>query len=280
MSRMEWLAISILLCQCVSLTTSYRFIAMNQRRSPQCERVESLTCLTKVGEGYNSTMFPNHLGHSTQKEALAEMRDFEVLIESGCSKYLSTFLCSLYFPICTPGLMTTVKPCRNLCEKSKKGCAHIVQKYGYEWKFNCTQFPDPATSGEICVGATTVDANQVEDKSVAKKEKKTKKKARMAGGSENDILDITCPRNKYIFVRKVMHFGDSTCCKVASKAVLTALCNGKRHCKFTVAPESLGGHCEKGRTGQIMVRYRCTSHKDKNCSQQNAIPRKSRKNTS
>lgn len=177
----------LILFQVLELSLQFRFISMTQRKTQICEKVESQTCLTKVDQGYNSTMFPNHFGHQTQREAIKEMKDFEALIESGCSKYLSTFLCSLYFPICTPGLLTTVKPCRSLCEKSRKGCAIILQKFGYNWKFNCTQFPDPETSGEICVGATAVDANQVEKKE-SKKEKKSRKKGILITKKINSLV--------------------------------------------------------------------------------------------
>ena len=157
----------------------YQYIAMNQRRTPQrCQKVESKICLTKVSQGYNSTIFPNHVGHNTQEEAIRELRDFEPLIESGCSKYLSTFLCSLYFPICTPGLvkMGILKPCRSLCEKSATGCKRLLQKYGYEWRFNCTQFPDPKESGEFCVESTAIDQNEVATEKPVKKDKKHRKK--------------------------------------------------------------------------------------------------------
>ena len=176
---LAWMLALLITAQVIKPSEPFRFIAITQRKAQQCEKVRSQTCLTKVDQGYNSTMFPNHLGHLTQQEAIKELQDFEALIESGCSKYLSAFLCSLYFPICTPGLLSTVKPCRSLCEKSRNGCAHILHKYGYKWKFNCTEFPDPETSGEICVGATAVDANQVEKKQ-SKKEKKTRKKGKLS----------------------------------------------------------------------------------------------------
>ena len=177
-AEMSYPILCLLLAMMITPTSGrFRFIAMaHQRSQQQCQKVQSQTCLTKVGQGYNSTMFPNHLGHLTQGEAMKEFSDFEVLIESGCSEYLSTFLCSLYFPICTPGLLTTVKPCRSLCEKSKLGCANILQKYGYQWRFNCTEFPDAKNSREICVGATAVDAaNQVTEQKNQKKDKKKKK---------------------------------------------------------------------------------------------------------
>jgi hypothetical protein len=243
----------------------YKFIAMEQRRMPICEKVKAETCLRRVSQGYNSTMFPNHFNHTNQDDAIKALDDFKPLIEFGCSKYLATFLCSVYLPICTPGLTKPIKPCRSLCKKVTDGCARVVKKHGYEWGFDCNEFPDANNGHDLCLGITSNVGNRVDGNSKKNKGKKNKKKGRRVNGRENDGLDIKCGNNRKIFIKKVVHSQGSSCCRSASKAVLSAMCNGKSKCRFNNSPSSLGGHCQIGSVGKISVRYKCSSHTAERC---------------
>ena len=69
-------------------------------------------------------------------------------------------------------------------------------------------------------------------------------------------VKLTCPPGKTIFIRKVRHSAHSKCCPHATKAVLTAMCNGKKECKFSNSQETLGGHCNDN-IGKLALRYKC-----------------------
>ncbi|CAD5207512.1 unnamed protein product [Bursaphelenchus okinawaensis] len=91
---------------------------------------------------YNTTMFPNLLMHTTQEEANAEIKAYEMLVKVNCSKDFKLFLCTLFAPLCTQ-MEEPLKPCRHLCLSAKHGCEDLMKKFGYSWPeiFNCDKFP-------------------------------------------------------------------------------------------------------------------------------------------
>ena len=110
---------------------------------PHCSAITSELCRGN-GALYNTTKFPNLLGHETQEEAELEIKQFFPLIKIKCSERLITFLCSMYFPFCSENWETVLPPCRGLCEDAEKGCAPLMRKFGFQWpeKFTCNSFQE------------------------------------------------------------------------------------------------------------------------------------------
>jgi hypothetical protein len=46
-------------------------------------------------------IYPNLLKHTTQAEAQAEIKQYEMLVKVQCSPDVRFFLCTLYAPVCT-----------------------------------------------------------------------------------------------------------------------------------------------------------------------------------
>ncbi|XP_048583367.1 protein mom-5 isoform X2 [Nematostella vectensis] len=112
--------------------------------------------------GYNQTLFPNSLGHKTQREAGLIVHQFVPLVKVNCSEMLSRFLCFTYAPFCTV-LMKPVLPCRSMCRAVRRGCETLMKRFGFDWPetLNCKKFPRKSRS--ICVGGRYTDklfANQ------------------------------------------------------------------------------------------------------------------------
>ena len=101
---------------------------------------------------YNTTIFPNLMGHSSQDEASSEMYQYFPLIKVNCSADIHLFLCSMYAPVCTI-LERALPPCRSLC-KSARQCETLMEKFGFEWppSFECNKFPEAGGLDELCVG--------------------------------------------------------------------------------------------------------------------------------
>ncbi|VDP72659.1 unnamed protein product [Echinostoma caproni] len=79
----------------------------------------------------------------------------------GCSHYLKFFLCTVYFPMCTPQLnsMTTLQPCENLCRYVQSRCEPIMKSFSFPWpkELNCNAFPK---SSAMCIQPQNYDLDQ------------------------------------------------------------------------------------------------------------------------
>ena len=67
---------------------------------------------------YNMTAMPNYLGHSTQEEAISDLKTFSQLASLvNCSEHINFFLCSLFAPMCTMQLdgPLVINVCRSMC---------------------------------------------------------------------------------------------------------------------------------------------------------------------
>ncbi len=126
---------------------------------------------------YNSTHFPNLLGHETQSEANREIATFGPLVRLNCAPDLLRFLCSLYAPVCMPmdGKLNLLPPCRHHCKKVRKGCIRVLKQYGFNWpkSFKCNKFPKKK-SNALCV-----------DWSIKKKGAKKNQKSKKNKGKKN-----------------------------------------------------------------------------------------------
>ena len=134
---------------CFSITLSDRFVSVHtdqtpsQNLIPPNSKCEALTIPFCKKMGYNFTIFPNLLNHTSQIEAGLEVQQFFPLAEVNCSSELRFFLCTMYAPICTI-LDWPVPPCRSLCELVRNGCLALLQSYGFDWptQLSCDNMPE------------------------------------------------------------------------------------------------------------------------------------------
>lgn len=116
----------------------------------RCEEIRLSMCR---GIGYNLTSFPNDMNHDTQEEAGLEANQFVPLVEMKCSPDLRFFLCSLYMPICIEDYHKPLPVCRSVCERSRSGCAPIMQQYSFQWpeRMSCERFPVSGDPENLCM---------------------------------------------------------------------------------------------------------------------------------
>ncbi|XP_029928307.1 uncharacterized protein LOC115373851 [Myripristis murdjan] len=110
------------------------------------EMCEPLTISMCEGLSYNQTKMPNLLGQQSQRDAAIKMSFFNSLVQSVCRVDIRYFLCLVYAPRCVEGEQQ--KPCKSLCEKSKRGCEGLMSNFGIQWpeELNCDSFPE-----DMCV---------------------------------------------------------------------------------------------------------------------------------
>ena len=130
--------------QLTELTTDtggYKCEALNTDVVPLCKDI-----------AYNETRFPNFLKQKSQQEAATETNIYLPLIRINCSPVLKLFLCSLYVPPCIRNYSSTLRPCRELCEKAKTGCEDFMKRFQFVWPdyIDCYRFP-PFSGPEACI---------------------------------------------------------------------------------------------------------------------------------
>ena len=138
----------------LALFCSLCFVHGQERK---CEKIKIPMC---QNIGYNLTYMPNMFNHDSQEEAALEVHQFWPLVEIKCSPDLKFFLCSMYAPMCQLNFQEEVPPCRSICERSRKGCAPLMQQYGFSWpeRMKCENFP--ILGGEkICMGRNDTSEN-------------------------------------------------------------------------------------------------------------------------
>lgn len=121
------------------------------RREWRCEKISIALCRHS---GYNVTRMPNLIGHETQREAEAQLKQFLPLIQHGCGgKQLLFFLCSAYAPLCTDKLDITISSCRPLCEYVRKSCLPVLKEFGIPWpqRLNCSRFLPLNNEKHMCM---------------------------------------------------------------------------------------------------------------------------------
>lgn len=107
-----------------------------------CEPIEIPMC---AGMPYNMTRMPNHLHHSTQENARLAIEPYGELVSQNCSADLLFFICAMFAPICTPHFQRdAIPPCRSVCERSRRGCEPVMNKYNFSWPedLNCDRLPE------------------------------------------------------------------------------------------------------------------------------------------
>ncbi|XP_048826455.1 atrial natriuretic peptide-converting enzyme isoform X2 [Brienomyrus brachyistius] len=120
-----------------------------------CSRCEAITLELCMNLPYNTTSFPNYLGHQTQKETSISWESslFPALVQTNCYKYLMFFACTVLVPKCDPESYQKVPPCRSLCRNSKERCESVLGIVGLQWPehSDCTQFPEEGQENSTCL---------------------------------------------------------------------------------------------------------------------------------
>ena len=139
------------------LWTVQGFTHLDHYQYNRCERITIPLCLNMR---YNMTRMPNLVGHTNQKDATMQVHEFLPLVQIGCSRFLTFFLCSLYAPMCTDmqqmGEETMVVPaCRSMCLEVKSKCEPVLKRLDFVWPpaLDCAQLPlksDPK-KGILCM---------------------------------------------------------------------------------------------------------------------------------
>lgn len=78
----------------------------------RCEPISLELCMNLP---YNTTTFPNYLGHLSQRESSVSWESslFPALVQTGCYQYLMFYACTLLVPKCDPVSLQRVPPCRS-----------------------------------------------------------------------------------------------------------------------------------------------------------------------
>ncbi|KAI6186404.1 Frizzled/Smoothened family membrane region containing protein [Aphelenchoides besseyi] len=133
------------------------------------KKCEPITIPLCKNIGYNTTAYPNSLGHETQEEAGLEVHQFYALVEVGCYVHLRFMLCGIYSPICQNDYDLDILPCQEVCNEAQRKCSPLMEQHGFKWPdtLNCDRLPrfkDQQSTGTLC--AAPPDATR-SDKSKA-----------------------------------------------------------------------------------------------------------------
>lgn len=119
-----------------------------------CEPVRIPMCRTMP---WNITRMPNHLYHSTQKNAVLAIEQYEELLGINCSPDLRFFLCAMYAPICTMEFMhDPIKPCKSLCERARDGCEPVLRYYNHSWPESLACEDLPVYDRGVCISPEAI----------------------------------------------------------------------------------------------------------------------------
>ena len=114
--------------------------------------------------GYTMTQFPNYMGHQRQDDAGLEIHQFSPLVTVQCSEHLKDFLCAVYVPKCDPADIGEglVLPLRKLCRMSRRGCAPLMNRFGFHWPRTLACYRFPADSDRnVHADETSQDLDQI-----------------------------------------------------------------------------------------------------------------------
>ncbi|XP_048839816.1 frizzled-9 [Brienomyrus brachyistius] len=125
-------------------------------RQAKCEIITIPMC---QDIGYNLTRMPNYMNHESQVEASIKLNEFSPLVEYGCDVHLRFFLCSLYAPMCTDKVSTSIPACRPMCEQARQKCSPIMEKFNFRWpdSLDCSRLPTKNDPHALCMEAPEND---------------------------------------------------------------------------------------------------------------------------
>jgi hypothetical protein len=136
--------------------------------SSKCEPLNTNVLQLCKGIAYNETRFPNFMKQKSQQEAAADTQLYLPLIRINCSPVLKLFLCSLYAPPCVNNYTSQLRPCREMCEKAKRGCEDFMKRFSFSWPeyIDCWRFPS-FNGAEACISDETYSNSQFQQNKLA-----------------------------------------------------------------------------------------------------------------
>lgn len=122
--------------------------------SVQCETVDASVCGSIPGLHFNSTSFPNIIGHQNQAQAQQFLQHSSLLLlleTLNCSEYARILLCAAVFPLCYRHLFERVDPCREMCTAVRESCQEPLRGRDLDWpvSLNCERFAPYGT--QLCI---------------------------------------------------------------------------------------------------------------------------------
>ncbi|XP_041977269.1 atrial natriuretic peptide-converting enzyme [Aricia agestis] len=88
---------------------------------------------------YNTTTYPNLVGHSSQDAILKDLVAFRELLDAECSDLAQDFVCQMLQPRCDSDRL--VSPCRSYCRAFHAGCGSRLPER-LRPHFDCARFPE------------------------------------------------------------------------------------------------------------------------------------------
>ena len=145
----------------LQLVTIYSVASMvsGRYRPLTCEPVRTPMCSKLGADGYAMTSFPNFVNHTSQDQSISELDTYSQLLQSRQAPLLTLFICSVFIPLCTPGL-GVVPPCRSLCTKAKETVSDAFRAGGVKWPFDCGRYPVEA-EGTLCITHGPASPNEI-----------------------------------------------------------------------------------------------------------------------
>ncbi|CAM1326850.1 Uncharacterised protein g9329 [Pycnogonum litorale] len=123
-------------------------------RPPRCLRIAKTDLGCETSLPYRETRLPNIFGDKTLTDATSGMKMYRYFTDSQCSKDFSTFICSVYLPMCREYGSKIVLPCKSLCLSVRRSCDPLAYNAGFQFPYalDCKNFPDEKDGGSLCVG--------------------------------------------------------------------------------------------------------------------------------
>ena len=96
---------------------------------------------------------PNPYTHkTTQSETEQELKHYQSMLDSECSKYTRLLLCSVYLPYCNKDIVGGITACKYLCEEVRHKCLKKYPQFKKLWpkNLNCSRFPEENSEKTHC----------------------------------------------------------------------------------------------------------------------------------
>ena len=155
-----WLLFRVMLLLILALSAPSRVYGISLGYSAgnkhgRCERISAIPMCMDLR--YNTTLMPNLVGQTSQKDAALQIDEFLPLVQIGCSPLLKFFLCSVYAPMCTEQVdeALVIPACRSMCLEVKSKCEPILVRFEFKWPklLDCNKLPEKSDRSNLCMEA-------------------------------------------------------------------------------------------------------------------------------
>lgn len=135
----------------VSISTVSTSPSTTTRRPPrQCTSLQLNYCSKMT---YNTTSYPNIVGHSNYYEVLDDVISFREIVDGECYKLAYEFVCLVLQPPCQKEENeeedSMIMPCRSYCNEFLKNCGNRISQR-FQNYLDCSKFSEFSGTG-ICV---------------------------------------------------------------------------------------------------------------------------------